>query len=253
MEKSRHLLRLVVLVATAAGSVSAQNDCDTKGLVEVFGQGTPGTAGTPSVTMGGAPLQGHPFQLAIVNALPGAHGCLLLGREKSPFDLGAFGATFYPGLPLVTDIFDVDGAGGSPPLVPLGAVSVALCGVELVAQAVVLDPATTSRIWSVRNDNDITSAIGLTYHGIWGAALVILELILVFASLIFAMRERLKLRRAGLVVLGVWSLLWLANALWMERLTGGDHAALTIPTAITTLIVLTFAALRWREKGSPRP
>ena len=117
--------------------------------------------------------------------------------------------------------------------------------------AVLLDPSTTSRIWAVRNSNGISSAIGLTYHGIEGAALVILELILVFASLIFTMRQRLKPRRAGLIVLGAWSLLWLANALWMERLAAGDHAADTIPTAIAALIVLAFAALRWRgDSGS---
>lgn len=116
--------------------------------------------------------------------------------------------------------------------------------------AVLLDPTTTSRIWAVRHDNDVTSAIGLTYHGIAGAALVILELILIFASLILALRRRLKSRRASLVLLGVWSLLWLANALWMEHLAGGDHAVRTIPIAIATLIVLAFAALRWRANGS---
>ena len=119
--------------------------------------------------------------------------------------------------------------------------------------AVLLDPSTTSRIWAVRNDNDITSAIGLTYHGIPGAVLVSLELILIFASLILAVRQRLTPRRAGLVGLGAWSLLWLVNALWMERLAGGDHAVLTIPIAIATLIVLAFGALRWRANGSAEP
>ena len=116
--------------------------------------------------------------------------------------------------------------------------------------AVFLDFSTTGRIWSVRNGDDITSAIGLTYHGIEGAALVILELSAVLASLILAMRQHLKLRRTGLVILVAWSSLWLANALWMERLTGGDHVALTIPIAIATVVVFTLAAFRWRANGS---
>lgn len=117
--------------------------------------------------------------------------------------------------------------------------------------AVVMDPSTTSRIMAVRNNQQVHSAIGLTYHGIGGAVLVVAELLLLIAALTLSLSGRTLLRRAGLAVLSCWSLLWLGNALWMEHLAGGDHVTKTTLLAAVTIAMLAWAALRWPAGGRP--
>jgi hypothetical protein len=122
--------------------------------------------------------------------------------------------------------------------------------------AVLLDPSTTSRIMSVRNGDHIDSAVGLTYHGVGGAAVVVAELGVVAGALLLSMSRRVRLRRTSLAVLSGWALLWLGNALWMERLTGGRHANQTSLLAIIVVVLLAWAGLRWTAgasapKGAP--
>ncbi|MCP3903783.1 MAG: hypothetical protein GY715_09125 [Planctomycetes bacterium] len=118
--------------------------------------------------------------------------------------------------------------------------------------AVVVDPSTTSRIMGTRVGDEVHSAVGLTYTGIGGAMLVIVELLLVGAALVVSLRRPITARRAGLVVLVLWTGLWLGNALWMERLAGGQHVTGTIPVMVALLVVLGWAAVRWRRgPGAP--
>ena len=91
--------------------------------------------------------------------------------------------------------------------------------------AVVIDASTTGRIYSVRNGPEVTSAIGLSWHGILGAGIVLLELALVVTALVFSLSTRTWKRRFAAIVLSAWSLLWLGNALWMESLSAGRHPA----------------------------
>lgn len=112
--------------------------------------------------------------------------------------------------------------------------------------AVIVDTGTTSRIMGVREGERVFSAIGLTYTGIGGAVLVVLELFIVVAALLLSVSKCSMRRRLGLVLLCLWTLLWLGNSLWMETLTGWRHASGTSMLAVATIVVLAWSALRWR-------
>ena len=120
--------------------------------------------------------------------------------------------------------------------------------------AVLLDQTTTSRIMAVRTiGQDIDSAIGLTYDGFAGAVLVIVELLVVVWALGGTLSRRAGSRRLGLAVLVGWTLLWLANSIWMETLTHWRHASMTSVIAGATVVVVAFAALRWRSASLSAP
>lgn len=116
--------------------------------------------------------------------------------------------------------------------------------------AVLLDLSTTSRLMGVRNGDDVDSAIAMTYHGLGGAVLVVVELLVIAAALALSLSRKLNLRRTGLVVLSCWALLWLGNALWMERLSGGRHPTQTSLLAIAVVALVAWAALRWAASVS---
>ena len=114
-----------------------------------------------------------------------------------------------------------------------------------IGGAVLVDPDTTGRIMGVRSGDHIDSALGLTYHGLSGAALVIVELVAVAAALVLTGRKPITWRRLGLVVLLAWTLLWLGNALWMESLSDASHVVRTSNIAAATIVVTVFTILRW--------
>ena len=105
--------------------------------------------------------------------------------------------------------------------------------------AVVVDPSTTSRIMAVRNGDVLSSAVGLTYHGLSGAALVILEVVIVAAALYAGLFASGRRRQVGTLVLVAWSSLWLANALWLRSL-GWQRGSDTVG-----IIVLWIATVGW--------
>jgi len=111
--------------------------------------------------------------------------------------------------------------------------------------AVLFDPSTTSRIMGVVSGDRIDSAIGLTYTGWWGALLVVVELVLVGAALWWSHGARDARRRASLVLLAGWTLLWLGNSIWMEQLAAGRHVSRTSIVVVATVVVLARAVLRW--------
>jgi hypothetical protein len=78
--------------------------------------------------------------------------------------------------------------------------------------AVLLDLNTTGRIMSVRSDDLIHSAIGLTYHGAGGALLVVIETLVVLAALWFGIRGYGARRLAAVTVVVGWTALWLVMA-----------------------------------------
>ncbi len=99
---------------------------------------------------------------------------------------------------------------------------------------------------SVRDDDHIHSAVGLTYHGVGGAALVIAELLLVLAGLACSVFARGWMRVAGLVVLAAWTVLWLGNALWLQSL-GWNRRTDVVVLAVMMLVTVVWAALRLIE------
>ena len=106
--------------------------------------------------------------------------------------------------------------------------------------AVVVDPDTTSRIMGVRNDAVITSAIGLTYHGLAGAVLVVTEALAVLAALAAAWFGSGLKRVVGLWLLVGWGALWFGNALWL-RAHGWQHGLDTIGMGVGMLLTLGWA------------
>ena len=112
--------------------------------------------------------------------------------------------------------------------------------------AVLLDFDTTSRIMSVRNDEFIHSAIGLTYHGVGGALLVIFETTAVLAALWFGIRASGGKRLAAALVVVAWTALWLGNAIWLQSLGWSRSSDLWLMVA-AMLLTLAWAGLRVTE------
>jgi len=108
--------------------------------------------------------------------------------------------------------------------------------------AVVIDPSTTSRIMGVTNDGVVTSAIGLTYHGLAGAVLVVTQTLAVGAALAGALLLRDRRRVLAIGVLAGWSGLWLGNALWL-RAHGWQHGTSTIGMGVAFALAVAWMIL----------
>jgi len=106
--------------------------------------------------------------------------------------------------------------------------------------AVLLDFDTTSRIMSVRNGDQIYSSFGLTYHGVFGALVVVAEVVVVALSLLAALFATGFRRIAGFVALTAWGCLWLGNAIWL-RSHGWDHLSDTAAIAVATIAIVAWA------------
>ncbi|MEM7307637.1 MAG: VCBS repeat-containing protein [Planctomycetota bacterium] len=138
------LLDATLTAAALAGAGTAQGACAANGAVELFGEATPGALGKPRLAMGGAPLVGHPFHLAVQGAVAGTPGVLLAGLSEVAIELPGLGATAYPGPPHVLAGFVAGRSTTSPPLLELAPVGPQLCGVAFVAQAALYDPLASS-------------------------------------------------------------------------------------------------------------
>jgi len=108
--------------------------------------------------------------------------------------------------------------------------------------AVVLDPDTTSRIMGVNNSGVVVSSIGLTYHGLAGAVLVVTEALVVGAALAGALFLTGRRRVLALGVLVAWTAVWLGNALWL-RSNGWQHGTSTIGMAVALFLALGWMAI----------
>ncbi len=107
--------------------------------------------------------------------------------------------------------------------------------------AVVIDPGTISRIMAVRNEDVITTAIGLTYHGLAGAVLVVTQVLVVSGALVGALLSTGRRRVPAIGVLAAWTGLWLGNALWL-RTHGWQHGTSTIGMAVALALALGWLA-----------
>ncbi|MEM7309447.1 MAG: VCBS repeat-containing protein [Planctomycetota bacterium] len=143
---------LLALSSTSLPPLAAQA-CG-EGSLAALGAGTPGAGGVPSLDVVGAPLVELPFAVAVRGGPAGGAGVLAVGATETPTFLPAYGATLYPSTPLGLLPFVLDPEGGSAPLPGVAPVPAGLCGVELVVQAAVADPAAAgglafTQAWSV--------------------------------------------------------------------------------------------------------
>jgi hypothetical protein len=97
----------------------------------------------PELAVVGPPATGQPGPgLAIRGGLPGAAAQVLVGVAGTPAPLPAYGATLYPAPLLARLPVRLDGVGASPSLFQTPQPSSPLfCGLEFVAQGLVIDPA----------------------------------------------------------------------------------------------------------------
>ncbi len=116
-------------------------DCTDTPLVQTLGLATPGSRGLPRLEMFGSPIEGRPFHLFVSNARPLAPAVLYYGTFPAPTFLPQFGATLFPGPPIVTLRFTILRNGRSGPLLASVPVTPDLCGRRVTAQAAVLDSA----------------------------------------------------------------------------------------------------------------
>ena len=120
--------------------------------------------------------------------------------------------------------------------------------------AVVVDPSTTGRIMSVRSGDQIVSSIGLNYHGLAGALLVVVEVVVVMAALVGAIHAHDRRRLLARGALVAWTALWLGNALWL-RSHGWRHGADTILMAVALALAVGWmlgAVKRSPSENQPR-
>ena len=108
-------------------------------------------------------------------------------------------------------------------------------------------------VTSVLVINESFSAIGQTYRGHAGSMLAIIQIALVVAACVFVWSGRIRVRRAAVVVLVAWTLLWLGNALiglalapqswivWLHLVFVGPPAACS----------LAYCRWRWRRTEEP--
>ena len=136
----RYALALVGVLGLGLPAVG--QECETKGLIESMGQGTPGTRGVPQLETVGVPLEGKALWFEVTNGRPGANGVILGSTSEAAVYLPPFRAILYPARPFHREVFSLDGAGQSRPLFQRKTVP-DLCGRELVTQAAIRDPVAT--------------------------------------------------------------------------------------------------------------
>ncbi|MHC4948540.1 MAG: hypothetical protein ACYTG1_09790 [Planctomycetota bacterium] len=117
------------------------------------------------------------------------------------------------------------------------------------------DPAGTVKLYHTVVGDQSYDAWGLTYDGAAGLARAVGQALVVLAALAFTcppLRGSDRLRRAGHVVLLVWSAWWAANVVW---LAGLDHRPDSIVQAalLTAMFACTVhrAACGWSRPGRP--
>ncbi|MEM7305530.1 MAG: VCBS repeat-containing protein [Planctomycetota bacterium] len=122
-------LSLAPLLSTAAAQ------CPAEVLLEELESGAPGpTLATPR----GAPILDSPFALQVTDGPAFASGVLGLGTVEAPLFLPTYGATLFPQVTALVPLV-LDAAGATPQLLPTAAMSPALCGLPLIAQAALVD------------------------------------------------------------------------------------------------------------------
>lgn len=134
--KLSSIVCVAALLPLQAGASSLQ---DSAPHVEQLGGGNQGAVGTPWLYPEGQPATGGAFSVALDSATPDAFGRLYFSTSSLELPLVDYGATAWPGFPLLQQDFWTDAQGKVSGLVPVPEVDIALQGLEFYAQAVVAD------------------------------------------------------------------------------------------------------------------
>jgi len=125
---------LCLAVASLTGEVGAQTCGTDVELMELDA----GAAGPVLRAITGAPVVGAPFKLRLLGAPQTSAGFFYLSPNESAVALPPYGATFFPGTPLIA-LPITTSATGIVTLANLASLPPSLCGVPAVLQAAVLD------------------------------------------------------------------------------------------------------------------
>jgi len=112
--------------------------------------------------------------------------------------------------------------------------------IDLVRQTVV-----TVRLLGADGPDGMVGAPGLTYSGPVGGLLALAQVGLVVFAYAVSWRRPVAIRRLGLVILAGWSLLWLADSLWMESLSDWRHPSVTSGLGAAALASVFWLGFRW--------
>ena len=113
-------------------------------------------------------------------------------------------------------------------------------------------PADHATIASTIVDERTYSALGLTYAGPIGTLWLWSQVTIVSSAIVCSVLPADRLRRVGLVILVVWSGLWLANAIWLPLLDGAWILTLILGALLATVFTCTVvrAARGWPSRAS---
>jgi trimeric autotransporter adhesin len=119
----------------------AQSNCDAPWNLELFGVGSPGSAGVPVLETDDIPLLHQPFTLRLIKALPGTVGAVFFSEVESSLFWPFFEAYTYPGFPVTIRPFVVGPDGSADPALYEPVLGSNRCGVTFIVQAYIIDPA----------------------------------------------------------------------------------------------------------------
>jgi hypothetical protein len=139
--RSAFLAGMLGAVSLALSLPARGQDCLPLADVTPVGHGTPGLAGVPELLAVGVPAVGQPgMGLRVVHGAPGAAAQIVVGGPGAATPLPGYGALLHPSAPFARFAVRLDGSGASPALFQTPApTSPILCGLEFVAQGLVLD------------------------------------------------------------------------------------------------------------------
>ncbi len=96
------------------------------------------------------------------------------------------------------------------------------------------------------------NAFGLTYAGSIGTLWLWSQVVIVSSAIVCSVLPADRLRRIGLVILVVWSGLWLGNAIWLPMLDRAWILTLILGALLSTLFLCTLvrAARGWPSRAA---
>ncbi len=113
-------------------------------------------------------------------------------------------------------------------------------------------PADHVTMASTTVDERTYNAFGLTYAGSIGTLWLWSQVVIVSSAIVCSVLPADRLRRIGLVILVVWSGLWLGNAIWLPMLDRAWILALILGALLSTLFLCTLvrAARGWPSRAA---
>jgi hypothetical protein len=154
-------LSIAVFAALAATCDSAWAQSSTpRADVEVLGGSSKGSMGRPRLVYDGSPIVGNPFALRVRDARANSFAVIGLSAWGSALPLPDFDAVSHLELPpLFLGGAPIDAHGVSAPILAIPSLPEALSGVQVFAQAVVIDPFAMGG-WAFTSGLRVTVGVG---------------------------------------------------------------------------------------------